>query len=118
MAKCCGTSKYSANQLREPVEFQSKTRVDDGAGGFAETWAAVSGAPTRAYVRQLTASERYASGRVEGVSTHMIVVRYTDAVDETMRAVIRGREYNLDPPNNLDLRNQWLEIKAALGVAV
>ena len=48
----------------------------------------------------------------------MIVVRYSDAINETMRAVIRGREYNLEPPNNVEMQDRWLEIKARLGVAV
>ncbi len=116
MAACC--DKYSATLLREPVEFQSRTQVSDGAGGYTETWAAVSGAPTRAYVRQLSSGEQWASQRTEGRSSHMIVVRYTAAINETMRAVIRGREYNLEPPNNVDFADKWLEIKARLGVAI
>lgn len=117
VSKCCNT-KYSAGMLREPVEFQERTQVSDGAGGYTETWAAVSGAPTRAYVRQLSSGEQWASQRTEGRSSHMIVVRYTDAINETMRAVIRGREYNLDPPNNVDFDDRWLEIKARRGVAI
>lgn len=116
MATCC--NKYKATMLREPIEFQSKTRTDDGGGGFTESWAAVTGAPTRAYVRQLSSGEQWASQRTEGRSTHMIVVRYSSAINEVMRAVIRGREYNLDPPNNVDFDDRWLEIKARRGVAV
>ena len=116
MAACC--SKYNARMLSEPVEFQQRTQVSDGAGGFSETWAAVPGAPTRAYVRQLSSGEQWASQRTEGRSSHMIVVRYNAAVNETMRAVIRGREYNLEPPNNVELADRWLEIKARLGVAL
>lgn len=116
MAACC--DDYTGRMLREVVEFQSKTRTPDGAGGFTESWAAVTGAPTRAYVRQLSSGEQWASQRTEGRSTHMIVVRYSSAVDETMRAVIRGREYNLDPPNNVEMRDKWLEIRARLGFAV
>lgn len=115
MAACC---KYTSGILREPVEFQERTRTPDGAGGFTEAWSAVTDAPEFCMVRQLSSGEQWSSQRTEGRSTHMIVVRYSDAVNETQRAVIRGREYNLDPPNNVDMRDQWLEIKAKLGVAV
>lgn len=115
MAKCC--ADYNAGMLREPIEFQRKTRTSDGAGGWTETWAAISGAPTWAHVRQLSAGEQFVSQRTEGRSTHMIVVRYFSDLTEVDRAVIRGREYNLDPPNNVELRDRWLEIKARMGVA-
>jgi len=104
--------------LREAITFQERARTPDGAGGYTESWEAVTGAPTRAYVRQLSSGEQWASQRTEGRSTHMIVVRYSDAINETMRAVIRGREYNLDPPNNVEMNDRWLEIKARLGVAI
>lgn len=116
MARCCG--KYSASMLRETVSFETVTHTPDGAGGYTESWAAISGAPTRAYVRQLSSRELWGADRVEGVSTHLIVVRYTTLLDEADRAVIRGREYNIDPPNNIDFMNRWLEIPARLGVAV
>lgn len=116
MAACC--DDYKATMLREAITFQERTRTSDGAGGYTETWAAVSGAPTRAYVRQLSSGEQWASQRTEGRSTHMIVVRYSAAINETMRAVIRGREYNLEPPNNVEMSDRWLEIKARLGVAI
>ena len=116
MAACC--DDYTGRMLREEVDFQERTRTPDGAGGYTESWATVTGSPTRAYVRQLSSGEQWASQRTEGVSTHMIVVRYSDAINETMRAVIRGREYNLEPPNNVEMQDRWLEIKARLGVAV
>lgn len=117
MSKCCSTG-YTGAMLREPIEFQEASAVSDGAGGYAKSWSAISGTPDRAYVRQLTSSEQWTSSRIEGRSTHMIVTRYTDLINETHIAVIRGREYNLEPPNNVDLRDQWLEIKAKLGKAV
>ena len=117
MAKCCG-SKYSAGQLREPVTFQRLTRTTDGAGGFTEAWAAISGAPARAMVKPMSGGERWASQRLEATSTHKIVVRYCADLTEVDRAVIRGRAYQVRFINNVDFDDKWLEISAEVGVAV
>jgi len=119
MAKCCGSkSKYSAGQLREPVTFERKTRTGDGSGGFTEAWSTIAGAPTRAMVKALSGSERWASQRVEATASHKIVIRYFADLSAADRAVIRGRAYNIRFVNNVDFADQWLEITADLGVAV
>lgn len=115
MSKCC---KYTAGMLREPVSFERKTRIDDGAGGFTETWAAISGAPTRAFVKPMSGREIWASQRVEATASHMIVVRYFADLTEVDRVVIRNREYNIRFINNVDFDDKWLEISAEGGVAV
>lgn len=114
MAKCCDVS---AGMLREPVTFERSAKVSDGAGGFTETWGAISGASTRAYVKAMSGSERWASDRTEARSSWRIVVRYFSGLLESDRVVIRGRSYNIRFVNNVELRDRWLEIDLALGVA-
>lgn len=122
MVKCCG--KYNARQLREAVTFERKTRTSDGAGGFTDAWAAISGAPDRAMVKPMSGSERYASQRVEATATHRIVTRFVDdgtgnhIVREDDRATIRGRDYNIRYIANVDFGDQWVEMTAQVGVAV
>jgi len=115
MSKCC---KMNSGMLKEPVQFERKTRTSDGAGGFTETWAAISGAPTRCSVKAMSGSERWASQRVEATSTHKITIRYTSDLTEVDRAVIRGRIYNIRFIDNLDFADKWLEVRVNLGVAV
>ena len=104
--------------LREPIEFQRMTRTGDGAGGFTEGWAAITGAPTRAMVKPMSGGERFQSQRTEATSTHKIVVRYFADLTEVDRAVIRGRAYQVRFINNVDFDDKWLEISAEVGVAV
>lgn len=120
MAKrCCGSSsKYGAAMLREPVTFQRKTRTSNGAGGFTEVWATVSGAPTMAYVKAVSGGERWASERVEARATHRVVVRYFEDLTEVDRVVIRDRAHNIRFINNVDFEDKWLEITTEQGVAV
>lgn len=117
MVRCCKASKYNARDLREEVSFERLARTSDGAGGFTEAWAAVSGAPTRAMVKPMSGRERWASQRIEATATHMIVTRYFSGLKEADRATIRGRVYNVRFINNVDFADQWLEITAEVGVA-
>lgn len=119
MAKCCGgKDKYNAGMLKEPVTFQRKTPTPDGAGGFTEAWAAISGSPDRAMVKAMSGGERYVSSRLEATSSHKVVVRYYDGLTEVDRVVVRSRAYQIRFINNVDFEDRWLEISAEVGVAV
>jgi SPP1 family predicted phage head-tail adaptor len=103
--------------LKEPVEFQRATKVSDGSGGYTETWAAISGAPTRAIVKAVSGSERFASDRIEATTRYRIVVRYFDGLLESDRVEIRSRVYNIRFINNVEFADRWLEIDLDGGVA-
>ena len=112
--KCCD---MSAGLLREPVTFQRQTRVSDGAGGQTQTWAAIAGAPSRAFVRAATGNERYSHDRIEATVRLKLVTRYNAGLRESDRVLIRGKAHNIRFLNNLEFRNQWLEILVDGGVA-
>lgn len=111
---CC---KYSAGMLNQPVTFQRKTRVSDGKGGWTETWAAISGAPTRAKLRAKSGGERYASERVEASTQFSVVTRYFAGLTEADRVIFDGKAHNIRFINNLDFANRWYEIDVSGGVA-
>ena len=73
--KCCD---MNSGKLKEPVTFQRRTLTSDGAGGQTESWATLSGAPTRAYVVPVGGSERFAHDRTEATVRLRLVVRYVD----------------------------------------
>lgn len=107
----------NSGMLREPVTFQRMTRTADGAGGQTQTWATISGAPTRAHVRMASGSERFAHDRVEATVKLKLTTRYTSALTEADRVLIRGKAHNIRVLNNLEFRNEWLEIGVDGGVA-
>ena len=113
--KCC--SDINAGMLRTIVQFQRLTRVPDGAGGATQTWANLAGAPTRAHVKSLSGSERFASARVEATATHRITVRYFAGLTEADRVVFGGRASNIRFINDLEQRNRWLVLDVQTGVA-
>lgn len=114
MAKCCD---MHSGKLRTRIEFQRKTRLPDGAGGFSETWSKISGAPEYAYARAVSGSERYASDRVEARTKVRVTVRYFDGLRDDDRVVINGDAHNITFINNVDFRGRWLEIDLAGGAA-
>lgn len=114
MVKCCDVN---TGMLREPVTFQRMTRESDGAGGQNYAWATIAGTPTRAYVRTASGNERYAHDRVEATVRLKLVTRYSSVITESDRVLIRGRAHNIKLLNNLEFRNQWLEISVDGGVA-
>lgn len=118
MVNCCTTSKYNARQLREAVTFQRVTNTTDSYGARVQTWAAITGAPTRAMVKPMSGGERYASARTEATSTHKIVCRYFADLTELDRVVIRGRPCNIRFIANVDMMDDWLEIDVEMGAAV
>lgn len=113
--KCCN---INAGMLREAVEFQRATKVSDGAGGYTEVWAAISGASTLAQVKALSGGERFASERIESTTKWRITVRYFTGLLESDIVVIRDREYNIRFINNIELRDRWLVIDLDGGAAV
>ena len=116
MTKCC--ADYNAGMLSEPISIERAAKASDGAGGYTEVWAAISGAPTRAHAKALSGSERWASQRIEATAKLRIATRYFDGLLESDSVVIRSRRCNIRFINNVEFSNRWLEIDLDEGMAV
>jgi len=114
MIKCCD---MHSGKLKEPVTFQRRTLTSDGAGGQTESWATISGVPTRAYVVPASGSERFKSDRTEAIVRLRLVVRYTSALRESDRVQIRDRIHNIRFLDNMEFADKWLQIDVDGGVA-
>ena len=112
--KCCD---ITAGMLTTPIQFERMSRVADGAGGFSQAWLPLSGAPTRAHVKSMSGSERFASARIEATATHRVTVRYFAGLTEADTVVIRGKRANIRFVNNLQEKDRWLVIDVQTGVA-
>jgi len=111
--KCC---EYSPGMLRTAVEFQRSTRTSDGAGGAITTWAAISGAPTRAHVVSLSGFERMQAQRLDAQTSDRVVVRYFAGLTGKDRVLIEGQPYNIVFVNDIERRKRWLSIDVRGGV--
>jgi SPP1 family predicted phage head-tail adaptor len=106
-----------SGKLKEPVTFQRRTLTSDGAGGQTESWATVTGAPTRAHVMPTGGSERFAHDRTEATVRLRLVIRYTTALRESDRVTIRNKVHNIRFLDNIEFANKWLQIDVDGGVA-
>lgn len=103
--------------LSHSVTFQRRTLASDGAGGQTEVWATISGAPTRAHIKPLSGRERFVSDRIEATLRVRVLVRYSTAINETDRVIIRGQAHQIRFINNLEFADRWLQIDCEGGVA-
>lgn len=114
MIKCCD---MNSGKLKESVTFQRRTLTSDGAGGQTESWATISGVPSRAYVVPVSGSEKYKSERMEAIVRLRLVIRYTSDLRESDRVQIRNRVHNIRFIDNIEFADKWLQIEVDGGVA-
>jgi SPP1 family predicted phage head-tail adaptor len=107
--------KYNAGMLREPITIERRSLTSDGAGGYSEAWTTLT--TTRAYVKAVSGSERYASDRLETTTRWRIAIRYIAGLRESDRIVFRSKKHNIRFINNLELRDRWMEIDVDGGAA-
>jgi SPP1 family predicted phage head-tail adaptor len=111
--KCC---TYSASMLSTPVQFQRLVRESDGAGGFTQIWRNIQGAPTRAHVKSMSGSERFASARVEATATHKVTIRYFANLTEADAVVFGGKRANIRFIDNVEQGDRWMVLDVQTGV--
>jgi head-tail adaptor len=65
----------------------------------------------------MSGREERTGDRTDAVARLRVVVRYSAALREGDRVLIRTRAHNITRIDNVEFRNQWLEIDAEAGVA-
>lgn len=111
----CGD--LSAGKLRTPCQFQVKSKIGDGAGGWRETWVNMPASADRCQFKMLGGGERWQAQRAEATTRNRIVTRYFAGLTEAHRVSVAGRVYNITAIDNLEMRNRWLVIDLDGGVA-
>jgi len=110
--KCC---EMYGGLLRVPVQLQRKARAADGSGGFSVTWQTY--ATVRAHIVNRPGREVVVADRLTATQTIRAVIRYRADVNETDRAVFKGRSHQIRSVSNVEERDKWLEIDLERGVA-
>lgn len=90
----------AAGDLRERITIQAKSSVDDGMGGFEETWTTVSTVWGRTW--GATGQERQLALSEQGELTRHFEIRYYPTLTEKNRIIYEGQSYNIVfPPNHI-----------------
>ena len=114
MPKCC---EIKAGDLNRRVTFNELDTVDDGQGGFTQTY--TERLKTWAKMKQVSAGEAFRRHRLESDEVWDFTIRYNAATKEiqyTDQIVYNGEEYNVRKINNLEQKNIWIVVTAEKGV--
>lgn len=103
------------SELRHRIKFQSLVRASDGQGGFEESW--VDFTEVWAKVKPSIGKERYFSDRVEPITSHKIVIRWTTGLVESMRIRFEDRTFQIKSIDREDERRFFIYIDAEENVA-
>lgn len=111
------TEGNSIGRDRELVTFEVPgAPVPDGEGGYTETWAPL--APATWYVRIAPARqadiERVVAGTVVTHRTHMVHGRWHPQISTKARMVHKGQVFLITSVENIDARDQEMELTADL----
>jgi SPP1 family predicted phage head-tail adaptor len=108
-----------AGILRKRVTFQSRDAGIDSFGGLKQTWSDIC--TCWAEIHSLTGNQLMAAEAVQSFVSHEITVRFQPALatplaTASMRAIYKGRFFNISSAPNVDEGNQYMIIQCKEGL--
>ena len=99
----------NAGDLNKRITLQRLVPVDDGEGGFAETWTDYG--TVWANVSPVTQRQRDVYDQTQSEISHKITLRYRSDVLPTDRVTLNGRVFEQEgPPVNVKEQGVWLQL--------
>ena len=99
-----------AEELKHRITLQVFTTVVNENGFGVESW--VNFKTLWAAVTNLHGREYFAAAAVKAENTVKFTIRYTQGIDESMRILFKGKQYNISSVDNIKYANKFIEIKA------
>ena len=96
--------------LRHRITIQRRVGEINQSGFTTDTWEDVC--TVWAGAANLHGREFFAAKAVQAEQTVKFTIRYRNGLDTSMRIVFDGKPYNITAIDNIQYRNQYLEIKA------
>jgi SPP1 family predicted phage head-tail adaptor len=103
---------FDPGWLRHRVVIEAPSLTPDGAGGGTGTFAPLG--TVWALVEPVAGTERVVAGRLSGVVTHVVTMRFRADVTGGMRVLYRGRAYRVLVAYDPDERRRYLALKTEL----
>ena len=97
-------------KLNKRVLLQTYTVTENDMGDSISTW--VDFATVWASATNLSGKEYFAAMQVQAENTIKFIIRYNKNVNETMRIIFEGNNYNIVFIDNIKYDNKFMEIKA------
>lgn len=99
-----------AEELKHRITLQVFTTVVNENGFEVESW--VNFKTLWAAVTNLHGREYFAAAAIKAENTVKFTIRYTQGIDESMRILFKGKQYNISSVDNIKYANKFIEIKA------
>lgn len=91
--------------------------TSDGQGGSTESWVDIPEIPeVWAKIRPRSSKERYFSQQTQPITSHEIIIRWRDDLNERMRIVYEGRIFQIKGKFREDEERWFVFIDAEEGV--
>lgn len=110
--KCC---QIKSSQLNRKVELQELVKTPTNTGGFTESWVKV--ADLWAKIKNTSGSELLHADQLGAVAFSNFTIRYRSNINEVMRLIYRGTEYQVRHIDNVEEADLWMIVKAERGVS-
>ena len=101
--------------LNRKIEFQQLVKTPTATGGFTQSW--VSVATLWAKIKNTSGSELLHADQLGATSFSDFTIRYRANINELMKIVYRGIDYQIRHINNIEEADLWLIVKAEKGVS-
>ena len=110
--KCC---QITTGMLNRKIELQQLVKTPTATGGFTQSW--VSVATLWAKIKNTSGSELLHADQLGATSFSDFTIRYRANINELMKIVYRGIDYQIRHINNIEEADLWLIVKAEKGVS-
>ena len=110
--KCCS---IASGMLNRKIELQQLVKVSTATGGFTQSW--VSVATLWAKIKNTSGSELLHADQLGVTSFSDFTIRYRANINELMKIVYRGNDYQVRHINNIEELDLWMIVKGEKGVS-
>ena len=110
--KCC---EITTGMLSRKIELQQLVKTSTATGGFTQSWTSV--ATMWAKIKNTSGSELLHADQLGATSFSDFTIRYRVNINELMKIVYRGTDYQIRHINNLEEADLWMVVKAEKGVS-
>lgn len=109
--KCCDITPAKLNRK---VELYRLEKTPTPTGGFTQSWVKV--ADLWAAIKNMSGTELVRADQLGATAYSDFTIRYRANINEMMKFVYRGTDYQIRHINNLEEADKWLVVKAERGV--
>ena len=110
-----GSRVTNPGELRTPVTLQRRADATDIGGFQSPTWSTI--AVVIAKWTGVHGSEAWTAQTVEAQRAATVLIRYRNDVDETCAVLLGSDRYEIVSIDNIQQRNEYLELKVKLARA-